>query len=464
MPDMTATITGVHPLLILTHPRQPALRVTTGRGWWEVWSGDDRYATIPPLRACLANIAAASWRDTGNGTWDLDRPMPRFWRVDDQGVDRTVHAHPGARHLEITATGSRAIAKHLTDEILAPLQAGLDATVHAVWRRLSSCAPLGTVDRGRCAPLCDWFWDHPFLAHDVLTIRGAALVVRSLMETYDDPDMTPAWEALQAGDWQRACCPGTRIVPYRALRVTLAQCPGQLPVQTLSLLHLRGVQLPRPRRTRLEVLSAMAVGRHALGRGSWYNRDLILNADDQQLRQALPPMREDLFDGVVHTPISYRAYQVADLLDYPDPCPDLLTLARCSAEWHVIGHLNPHPSLLGQATQNPLEPTAVPPREPPTDPEPGVTIRRLTTVGEVLAEGRLMHHCVGGYTARAVAGLCFLYHVEVGDEMATVELDRHLRLVQARGPSNLTNAASHYAEQRFADLVVSQEDDACVPF
>jgi hypothetical protein len=390
--------------------------------------------------------------------------MPRFWGPDIIGGDQAeVLAKPttGTR-LQVARTEMQSIAKHLTEEILAPLHAGLDATVHAVWRRLSSCAPLGVVDRGRCAPLCDWFWDHPFLARDVMTIRGAALVVRSLMETYDDPDMTPAWEALHAGDWRRACCLGAK--PNRALRVTLAQCPGRLPVKTLSLLHLRGIWLPRPRRTRLEVIAAMAVGRHALGHGSSPNRQLILEADDQQLRQALPPMCEDLFDGEIHSPISYRAYQVADLLDYPDPCPDLLTLARCSAEWHVIGHLNRHPSLLGQATQNLLEPTAIPPREPPTTPESGVTIRRLATVGDVLTEGRLMHHCVGGYTARAVAGLCFLYHVEVPGAMATVELNRHLRLVQARGPSNLSNAASAYAEQRFADLVPSQEDDACVPF
>lgn len=37
---------------------------------------------------------------------------------------------------------------------------------------------------------------------------------------------------------------------------------------------------------------------------------------------------------------------------------------------------------------------------------------------------------------KATAGFCFLYHLEVGDAQATVQLDQNTRLVQARGPRN----------------------------
>lgn len=473
MPGMSAAIDCRRPSpteLVIAHPHHLELRVTVGRGWWDVWEGKDLYASIPPNRRCLASTVAAYWRLHRSGSWEVARPMPRFWGPGLPGGDpaddpaEAPTAPESGTRLLVARTEMQRIARHLTAEILAPLQARLDPAVLAVWRRVAACAPLPVSISGRCAPLEAWFWDHPFLVRDVLALRGAAMVVRAFLETYDDPDLAHAWEVLQTGDWLRACCPGTQTDPYRALCVTLSNCPGRLPVRRLSLLHLRGIRLLRPRRTRLELITALAVGQHALAGATSPNRHLILEAEDALLRQALPSRQEDLFEPVTYAPVTYRACQVADLLDFPDECPDLLTLARCSAEWHVVGHLNPHPSLLGLAAVDPATATAIPPREPPAAPAPGVTIRRLATVGEVLAEGRQMRHCVGQYAARAQAGLCFLYHVEVDAVPATVELDRRLRLVQARGPGNSSNAATRYAEQRLGSLGATIESDECVPF
>ncbi len=74
-------------------------------------------------------------------------------------------------------------------------------------------------------------------------------------------------------------------------------------------------------------------------------------------------------------------------------------------------------------------------------------IRFLATVGDISQEGDLMGTCIGGYARRAVAGGCFLFHVEYKGEHASVEVDSYGRVVQGNGPRNQQNQAAAWARR-----------------
>jgi len=54
-----------------------------------------------------------------------------------------------------------------------------------------------------------------------------------------------------------------------------------------------------------------------------------------------------------------------------------------------------------------------------------------------------MQHCVASHTQSAVAGHCYLFHVNrKDDQQATIEVGRDGRVMQARGPRNQRNKAT----------------------
>jgi hypothetical protein len=92
----------------------------------------------------------------------------------------------------------------------------------------------------------------------------------------------------------------------------------------------------------------------------------------------------------------------------------------------------------------PLEdatPAALPPI--PLPDVPGC--RFLATVGEIIQEGASMHHCIGTRARAAAMGDAFLFHVELGAERASVEVDTAGQVVEVSGPCNTHNAACDHA-------------------
>lgn len=85
--------------------------------------------------------------------------------------------------------------------------------------------------------------------------------------------------------------------------------------------------------------------------------------------------------------------------------------------------------------------TALPPIPLPSVPG----CRFLATVGEIIQEGESMHHCIGTRARAAVRGDAFLFHVELGAERASAELDTAGRVVEVSGPCNTRNAACDHA-------------------
>jgi PcfJ-like protein len=71
----------------------------------------------------------------------------------------------------------------------------------------------------------------------------------------------------------------------------------------------------------------------------------------------------------------------------------------------------------------------------------------LDTVGAVTREGERMHHCIASYIPRAVAGNCFLFHVDYAGEQASVEVNPWGQVTQAFGPSNKRNVAAQWGRR-----------------
>lgn len=87
--------------------------------------------------------------------------------------------------------------------------------------------------------------------------------------------------------------------------------------------------------------------------------------------------------------------------------------------------------------------TFTPPIELPKEKE----VIFLKTVGEIEEEGSKMNHCVANYAKKAVAGGCYIFHIEYEKEWATAELNEQGNIQQCYGPQNSKNNATKYAEK-----------------
>jgi hypothetical protein len=88
-------------------------------------------------------------------------------------------------------------------------------------------------------------------------------------------------------------------------------------------------------------------------------------------------------------------------------------------------------------------PVALPPIPLPYHPG----LRFLSRVSEICLEGREMRHCIASYAGKALAGECFLFHVEHRGKVASVEVDPHGRVLQAYGPEDRRNSAARWGER-----------------
>lgn len=72
----------------------------------------------------------------------------------------------------------------------------------------------------------------------------------------------------------------------------------------------------------------------------------------------------------------------------------------------------------------------------------GLTLRPMLSSGEIIKEGTVMHHCVGGYVDRYAAGETILLALRKDEDLSmpwhTVEFSKDGRLIQCRGYRNHT--------------------------
>jgi hypothetical protein len=126
--------------------------------------------------------------------------------------------------------------------------------------------------------------------------------------------------------------------------------------------------------------------------------------------------------------------------DYPGDCgPTLPALAARAVRWHVRPARRMVEDVLPPGI-NLTRPTPLPPF--PLRKTPGVTF--LDTGGAIVAEADSMGHCIASWTARALRGECFLFHVVRHGERASVAVDARGRVLQAAGPRNSANEAMRW--------------------
>jgi len=129
---------------------------------------------------------------------------------------------------------------------------------------------------------------------------------------------------------------------------------------------------------------------------------------------------------------------VSWLNDYPEiHNGNIVGLAEKSLDWHRTAHLRQISSLTSHEAS---KETAKPPIELPKNPK----IHFLDTVKRIHEESLDMQHCILSYANQAIAGHCYLFHIEHNNEKASAQVNPDGQVVQCYGPQNVTNSASKY--------------------
>lgn len=328
------------------------------------------------------------------------------------------------------------------------------------------------------AVFAEEFYRHPRLVADTIKYRAAAIAavrIRSLLWQREDAGireacLSPEYAAVEAmvrqAGGQVSVIPGRYRAPdsfdtddteecvaaltdwprlfsyngksYRSLNRTLMNLPGGIPVKLMD--RLTEIRITRPFTSRLELIARLAAGRSN-------NARVFEHATAERIKKAME-LVSPLF-GRSLSPRKTRdvAGFVRCLQDFPDPHNgNVVGLAEKSVHWHrhqLDGQRDAILQRLGADRK-----TALPAGLPDVD-----GVRLLSTVGEIVEEGRRMDHCVAGYADRAVWGEAFVFHIEYKGEHATAAADHQGRILDVNGPGNKPNAASKAARRLLGPIL-----------
>jgi len=245
--------------------------------------------------------------------------------------------------------------------------------------------------------------------------------------------------------------------PYTSLARTLMNVPGGVPPRTLA--RLVGIRLERPitdRTVLVALLTAPCCQCRTMEVLAPWPQDGIDEGNGQIIRMLQRATREQVARTVqiagaaMRRPLSTR--RVADIADamswvcdYPgEHRGTVVGLARKSARWHRDTMKAEAAKAIEQlgGDRKTMEPSV---------PLPGAEgVEFLGTVARVADEGAQMNHCAARYAGAAVAGHCYLFHVEHGGEHATTEVSLQGEVRQVHGPGNRDNGACRYGRQVLA--------------
>jgi PcfJ-like protein len=436
------------PRLTIASPRR-SIRVTI-----EPWAFVVKPAAIDEsFRFDLAEIQALShfllWA-LGPRT-HLDAAVAR--RRDARGADRgRVPRPPGQAPLPPTL-----VQGHLLDLRNRGL-AELNPRLHAVQRPLLEVARL-------VPPLAfeRLLWREEMVVRDLLQYRAAAIALVWLESDLWRPFASvrlpasadasrPSIAALVAAmtEWRGLLSPDGR--PYRSLNRTLMNLPAAVPSELVP--FLSRVRLERPITSQI-VLTALLL--HARARRTGFDPDveraqqrLLQHATEREIADALARLGARVRRQLSARRVRDLAFAMEFIRDYPDSFGGRLDgLMRRAIDWHacvdvVMAGTRETDRETDRAPRRAPVRVARPPIPPPRDPR----IEFLDTVERIALEGVRMHHCIGSYSASALAGECYLFHVSIDGTHASVEVDRTGRVRQAEGPCNVHNGAAAWGRER----------------
>lgn len=306
-------------------------------------------------------------------------------------------------------------------------------------------------------------WRNSYLVQDLVTYPAARIALRFLADHHattkpTDLEHLHVIDAVLAGrrSWMDVLTPTWTVEgsAYRALRRMAMNLPKSIRVGDLKFLEQYRVPAPITHIHHFRLVNAYLLRRsHDMSDENFW---ALLRVSRDEICEAMQLLfdhpRSWLRGGITYkrSPRRMTCNQIlqspwamakvfADVFDFAPIRGGLRAYVRDSIDWHQ------HADRFDRLQQ--ADPTIT--IETPL-PAPGlfeldvgslgpeVQVTRLTTVGELFAEGDRMRHCVGSYAHRALAGGCFIYHL-VKDGEATVELGPNGEVVQVRGHCNESN-------------------------
>lgn len=289
-------------------------------------------------------------------------------------------------------------------------------------------------------------WNNEYLYNDAITYKPCMMLLENGMYHNNSGWVLSRFiDNVQYKDWKQ--CFALNGETYKALNKTLFGVKWAIPLH--ELLHLNAIKLHKPLLTKLELKAFLTM----LHRNNWREdtKNILQAATPKDWKLAIKELRKE------GHPISLRSkdgmYKLQTFLqDYNGDTyyGDLVGLTKRAITYHEnlrVGRIK------AQVKYDFTTPTA----KPTFSVEKIKGAKHLSTVAEVVEEGKIMGHCVAGYANSAVKGHCYLFHVDYENEKATVEVNSCIgaipyRVSQSQGPHNKDNKASLYAKRKFTEL------------
>lgn len=250
---------------------------------------------------------------------------------------------------------------------------------------------------------------------------------------YEFRNQFPLWRCVSLlEDWKLLYSPDR--TSYTALNRTLMNLPA---ISPRLVLRLRESYLPRPFFNRIELM--FYLGSVPQRRNSGIH---FFQSTEAEIRKSLKEL-----ERATNNKFSLRKVSSFDFLGkYVNDCNivgfkgRLVSLIRRAIQWHREVALNNRGKIISHHGN---QPAAVPPIPLPESNEK-CDVRFLDTVEAIVAEGEKMEHCISTYIEKALAGDAYLFHIDhrPSGESASVEVDRHGKVIQSRGPRNCINSAA----------------------
>jgi hypothetical protein len=415
----------------------------------------------PVLVGEIARAMCSGWQPQNGryARWKTDRRIlldaRAIYRRVETACERLLDTVPD----EVLATQRAVFAATFTNgpdigpELYAPEFAALRRDIRA-YRAASAALVAGT----DTTDLRAWAEIESAPEMEAVTALAAARGL-SLIISYSGWDAEPEARARYflrrlAGGWMGLFSPDGR--QYRPLNRTLMNLPGGVPPHLL--MRLSRIRLERPVTDRAVLIALLAAAPELpwapqrIQPPPWWTPDprrdwsqIIQHATHAQVTHAMA-----IAGVAMHRTLSPRRtgdilHAVRWITDYPGEHHGSITgLARKSARWHreqMQAEADKAIAELGGDRKTTVPPVPLPAAE-------GVEF--LATVARVAYEGPQMNHCAASYAQAAVAGRCYLFHVEHGGEHATVEVLPQGEVGQVRGPGNRDNGACRYGRRVLA--------------
>ena len=254
-------------------------------------------------------------------------------------------------------------------------------------------------------------------------------------------DLLEDWRALFSDTGQS----------YTSLDKTLMNLPGRVTPGLLCKLHKVTLRRPVLDRLELMLISAAAECRNR------HHDALFAHAQRVEIAQAMQHLGEaqrrelDIQDAKWENWFSpRRTTGIVSFTRYLSDFPEvhhgrIVGLTQRAIRWHqeqAAGRYHRRLEILGLGRQTALPPIPLPRPE---------GVKFLATVGEIGEEATLMKHCVASYAEAAIRGHCYLFHIDHAGTMATVEVNREGRVMQAQGPHNALNSAATHGRHLLAE-------------